>query len=141
MMMDAETVMQWDLRARGHVLWLEAGATTAHTNFRRWRHWVPASFHHARVFGATRAIGWSPAKRLAFTLASPLIPLVRFRRALRHARDAELPLAPAGPHAIETAWAGERLDLAGSVAELVRRARTAAMTPAAGGEEPVEDAA
>ena len=113
-MMDAETVLQWDLRSKGHTLHLEPGATAAHTNFARWRHWAPASFHHGRVFGATRAADWKATRRLAFTLASPLIPLVRFARSVRWARDAGMPasrLAAIAP----TLLAGLAIDGAGQM--------------------------
>ena len=89
-MMDAETVLQWDLRSRGRTLYLEPAATAAHTNFSRWSIWLPALFHHGRVFAAVRAAEWPLAKRIAFALASPLIPLVRFARGVTQARRAGL---------------------------------------------------
>jgi hypothetical protein len=88
-LMEAETVLQWDLRRKGHRLFLEPAAEAAHTNFGLWSSWIPASFLGGRAFAATRASEWSPARRLAFTAASPLIPFVRLARVVRNARRAK----------------------------------------------------
>lgn len=90
---EAETALQWTLRARGHRLFQESSARVAHTNFERWSTWIPVSFHAGRVFAATRARSWSRAARVAFALASPLVPVVRMWRHLRQAFAARL--APA----------------------------------------------
>src|SRR5262249_54038198 len=79
-MMEAESVMQWDLRARGHELYLDPAARTFHTNFGLLRSWVAVQLLGGRVFGAARARGWPIWKRILFVAASPLIPLVRARR-------------------------------------------------------------
>jgi len=79
-MMEAETVLHWDLRARGHTLWLEPSARTAHVNFHRWGTWLAAQFHSGRVFAAVRAERWPAWRRLVFVCGSPLIPLVRLWR-------------------------------------------------------------
>jgi hypothetical protein len=89
---DSESVLHWRLVALGHRLWLEPTAQVAHTNFARWRPWLWATWQHGRVFGATRAAPWSGAKRLAFALASPLIPLVRLQRILRDIRRCGVPI-------------------------------------------------
>ncbi|MGK2961135.1 MAG: hypothetical protein ACSLFK_03190 [Gemmatimonadaceae bacterium] len=90
---EAETALQWKLRARGHRLFQESAARVAHTNFERWNTWIPVSFHAGRVFAATRARSWSGAARVAFALASPLVPFVRMWRHLGQAFAAGL--APA----------------------------------------------
>ena len=90
-LMEAESALQWKLRDRGHSLYQEAAATVAHTNFDSWSVWLPVTYHSGRVFAATRAIGWSTAKRAGFTAASPLIPLVRMWRHLRQAWEAGIP--------------------------------------------------
>jgi hypothetical protein len=81
-LMEAETVLFWDLRRRGHTLYFETAATVAHVNFARWGVWLPVQWHLGRVFAATRALGWSPLRRLAFALASPALPVVRLARIL-----------------------------------------------------------
>jgi len=79
-MMEAETVLHWDLRAQGYQLWLEPAARIAHVNFRRWRTWLGMQFHLGRVFAATRAERWPWWRRALFAGGSPLIPLVRLWR-------------------------------------------------------------
>jgi hypothetical protein len=85
-MMEAETVLQWDLRANGHRLYLDPSARLAHTNFAHLGIWTRVQFHAARVFAATRALAWPRWKRLLYTLGSPAIPLVRLRRIWGHSR-------------------------------------------------------
>ncbi|MFL6230758.1 MAG: glycosyltransferase family 2 protein [Pyrinomonadaceae bacterium] len=87
-MLDAESVLHWDLRARGHGLFLEARARTLHLNFTDARASAVLRFYGGRLFAASRARGWSAGKRLAFVAGSPLIPLVRFMRIARVARRA-----------------------------------------------------
>ena len=85
-LMEAETVLMWDLRGKGHRLVLEPAAQTAHTNFGLWSSWLPVMFLNGRAFADTRSRGWSFTRRLAFVAASPIIPLVRLGRTLGHAR-------------------------------------------------------
>lgn len=85
-MLDAETVLHWDLRSRGQTLYLEAGTYTAHLNFAQWRAWLPIKFYAGQQFGARRALGWSLMRRLVFSAGSPLIPFVRLFRVMRYAR-------------------------------------------------------
>lgn len=86
-LMESETLIFWDLRARGLVLLQEPGATAAHMNFGLWGAWLRATLVHGRLFAATRARGWSRARRAAWTIASPLIPFVRLARTVRSALD------------------------------------------------------
>lgn len=76
-MMASESVLHWDLRQKGYRLYLEANAKTAHTNFSLFPSWIKSKFHSGRVFGSTRVFAWPSWKRLVFTTASPLIPIVR----------------------------------------------------------------
>jgi hypothetical protein len=85
-LMEAETVLMWDLRRKGHRLLLEPAAQTAHTNFGFWSSWVRVAFLSGRAFAHTRSGQWSLPRRLAFAAASPLIPLVRLARTLGHVR-------------------------------------------------------
>lgn len=85
-LMEAETVLMWDLRAKGRRLLLEPAAETAHMNFGFWSSWLAVMFLNGRGFADTRASSWSLAKRLAFAAASPAIPIVRLGRTLGHAR-------------------------------------------------------
>jgi GT2 family glycosyltransferase len=87
-MMSAETLLHWDLRAKGHQLYLEPAASTAHTNFSRWSSWLPVQFYNGRLFAGERARGMSGLRRLVYTVGAPLIPLVRLARIGRAARHA-----------------------------------------------------
>lgn len=87
-LIEAETPLQWRLRERGERLYQESAAHVAHTNFERRGTWLHVSFHAGRVFAATRALSWSPLRRLAFAVATPLVPLVRMRRHLAQAMQA-----------------------------------------------------
>lgn len=82
-MLDAESVLQWDLRARGHRLYLEPKARTFHQNFSRRAPSLPLRFNGGRLFAAARAREWPAWRRALFTAAAPAIPLVRFLRIAR----------------------------------------------------------
>ena len=85
-LMEAETVLFWDLRRRGHTLYLEPAATTAHMNFEKLRVWLSVTWHLGRVFAAERARGWAWPRRLAYSCAAPLIPIIRLWHALTSVR-------------------------------------------------------
>jgi myo-inositol 2-dehydrogenase/D-chiro-inositol 1-dehydrogenase len=85
-MLEAETILHWDLSRRGGQLVLEPRARLAHTNFALWGMWTRVQFHAGRMFGATRAGSWPRWKRWIYALASPLIPMVRLSRTWTHAR-------------------------------------------------------
>ena len=85
-LIEAETVLQWDLRARGHALYIEPAAQTRHFNISRTDVSVPLRIAVGRMFGAARARDWPVGKRMAYVAATPLIPLVRFGRTLRFVR-------------------------------------------------------
>jgi Glycosyl transferase family 2 len=82
-MLEAESVLHWDLRARGYRLYLEPRAKIAHLNFGLLSSWIRAQLHSGRLFAAVRAQRWSPLRRLLYTAGAPLIPLVRLRRILQ----------------------------------------------------------
>ena len=87
-LIEAETTLHWRLRAEGHSLFLDSRARVAHTNFEAMGTWLYVSYHAGRVFAATRAMPWPLWRRVAFTAASPLVPLVRLKRHLAQAREA-----------------------------------------------------
>jgi hypothetical protein len=82
-MLEAETILHWDLRAKGYQLYLEPAAKTAHANFGRLSSWMPVQFHWGRLFAANRAQRWPWRRRMFFAAGSPLIPLVRLGRVIR----------------------------------------------------------
>ncbi len=83
-MLEAETVLHWDLRAHGHTLLLEPAARVWHVNFSRWEVWVAVQFHAGRVFASMRAANgrWPVVKRLLYSVGAPLIPFIRLARLL-----------------------------------------------------------
>jgi len=89
-LMEVETLLHWELRARGHRLWLETSARVAHTNFSRWSPWLRAHFHHGRVFASARGRSRSLAWRALYAAGSQFIPAVRFARLWRHLPSAEI---------------------------------------------------
>jgi hypothetical protein len=89
-LMEVETLLHWELRARGHRLRLETTARVAHTNFSRWSPWLRAHFHHGRVFASARGGARSFAWRALYAAGSPLIPAVRFARLWRLLPSSEI---------------------------------------------------
>jgi len=86
-MLDAETLLHWELRANGQRLWLEPAARIAHANFSLWRAWLPAQYHYGRLFAGLRTGGMSRWRRIVYIVGSPLIPAVRLARTWREARS------------------------------------------------------
>jgi hypothetical protein len=84
-LMEAETVLFWDLRRKGHTLLFEPAARVAHTNISRLGAFLEVQWLLGRVFGAVRAEPWSPLRRAAYAAAAPLIPLIRLSHVLRAA--------------------------------------------------------
>jgi hypothetical protein len=89
-MLEAESVLHWDMRSRGYQLYLEPAAKVAHLNFGLLSSWLPPQYHSGRCFAARRAKAWSPARRLVYTVGAPLIPAVRWWRIMGQARRSGL---------------------------------------------------
>jgi hypothetical protein len=81
--LQAESAMQWDLATRGGRFYLEPQARMIHLNFARFGPSIKLRYYGGRLFAANRARDWGFGKRLLFTLASPLIPLIRSWRSTR----------------------------------------------------------
>ena len=93
-MLEAETVLHWDLRKKGHKLYLEPAAKISHTNFSLLSSWVRAQFYCGWVFAGSRLLTMSALHRLVYFGGAPLIPLVRFARICKHIRRAKNPECP-----------------------------------------------
>ncbi len=125
--LEAETLLHWDLRAKGHQLYLEPCARTAHCNFSRLLPAFSLRFHCARLFAALRAKKWSLAHRLIYIAGSPLIPLVCLYRILRGLQrpgrhiDRVLQLLPTVLLLLVFAAAGEVAGYAVGVGDAARR--------------------
>lgn len=76
-LMEAETVLLWDLRRNGHTLLFEPAARVDHTNFAHFGVFIDVQWHLGRVFGATRSANWPLHRRVAYAAGAPLIPLIR----------------------------------------------------------------
>ena len=85
-MLEAETIMHEDMRARGHRLYQEPGALAAHLNVTRTASWIGERFQAGRRFASARSYKWPAWRRAAYAVGSPLIPLVRLRRLLGDVR-------------------------------------------------------
>ena len=86
-MLEAESVLHWDLRQKGYKLHLEPAAQVAHLNFGRLSSWLQAQFYSGRVFASSRARSWNAGRRILYAIASPLIPFVRMNRIVGQARE------------------------------------------------------
>ena len=82
-LLEAESVLQWDLIACGHQLFLETSAKTRHMNFSLFSPTILLRLQSGRLFAFTRSKHWSPQHRLIYIAGSPMIPLVRLYRILR----------------------------------------------------------
>ena len=85
-MLEAESVLLQDLRARGHRFYLAGTTTVAHLNFERPWAFIWARWYAGRLFAATRSQGWSLPRRLLYVVAAPLIPMVGLGRIARELR-------------------------------------------------------
>jgi hypothetical protein len=94
-MLEAESVLHWDLRARGFQLRLEPAARILHLNYSTLRASMRLRFHAGRVFAAARARGWPITRRFAYGAAAPLIPAVRLQRILGQVRGHRRAALPA----------------------------------------------
>jgi hypothetical protein len=88
--LEAETLMHLDLRARGHRLYQEPEAKARHLNITKRKAWLGERFQTGRRFGGARAHGWPLWRRAAYAGGSPLIPFVRWPRMMRDRRRAQL---------------------------------------------------
>ena len=82
-MLEAESVLHWDLKSRGHDLYLEPAAMMLHLNVSLPLSWIVERFYAGRQFGAARARGWPMPRRLLYIGGTPVILPARLRRILR----------------------------------------------------------
>lgn len=79
-MLEAEWVLQAELRKKGHKLLFDPKIKVAHLNYSFIGRSVRLQFLNGRMFAASRANGWAYWKRLFFALMSPAIPIKRTLR-------------------------------------------------------------
>jgi hypothetical protein len=78
--LEAESLIHWDLIAKGFRLYLEPGARTKHLNFSRFGASLMLRFHAGRLFAGLRRRHWSILLCGIYALGSPMIPFVRLAR-------------------------------------------------------------
>lgn len=83
-LMEAETLLHWDLRAQGHEVYLEPRARTHHMNFGLLRTFLFVQFQCGRAFAASRSHEWPLLRRAVYALLWPALVL---RRLGRHFSD------------------------------------------------------
>jgi hypothetical protein len=84
--LEAESLLHWHLREQGYKLYLEPRAKTRHLNFSRLSSSLALRYHCGHMFAGMRATAWPLRQRLAYAVASPLIPLVRLARIVQQLR-------------------------------------------------------
>jgi hypothetical protein len=85
------------LREDGARLFVEPGARSAHLNVTDRRAWLAERFGAGRTFATDRSAAWPGWRRAVYTAGSPLIPLLRLRRALPDLRRGGGPLRALPP--------------------------------------------
>jgi len=80
--LNPERVLHFDLRARGKRILLDSRTSVAHVNLSLIPSYLAISYAGGRVFGSSRALNWGWGKRLIYTAAFPLVPLIRLKRLL-----------------------------------------------------------
>jgi hypothetical protein len=85
-LLQAESTLHWDLRAKGESLYLEGAAQANHLNYSVPFSWLRMRFLGGRLFAATRAHNWPIWRRGLYAVGGPLIPWVRLWRILRELR-------------------------------------------------------
>ncbi len=84
MLLEAESVLHWDLASKGYKLYLEPEAKLYHMNFGVLPAFLKIHLYTGRTFAASRCQSWSRLKRISFAFGSLLIPFVRFYRITRN---------------------------------------------------------
>jgi hypothetical protein len=94
-MLEAESVLHWDLGARGFRLAIEPRARSRHQNFARFWPSLELRFESGRHFASSRAMSWPLSRRLIFAAGSPVLPFLRswrLRSSLRRHTNRRRPL-------------------------------------------------
>ncbi len=79
-LLSSERTLHYKLKERQYRLYLEPGAQIAHVNIAKFIPYLSHSFDGGRIFGNLRSRDWPLVKRLIYTIAAPLVPLVRLYR-------------------------------------------------------------
>ncbi len=82
-MMDYGSGLDRCLRSDGGRLLMEPAASLGHLNMAAFPAWMAERFLSGRFWGCARSRHWSPARRFAYVLGAPLIPILIAGRAIR----------------------------------------------------------
>lgn len=82
-MLDYGSGLDAELRAGGGHFLIEPAARLMHLNVAALSGWLPERFLSGRFWGTARSRHWSLARRLAYVLGAPLIPIMIASRAIR----------------------------------------------------------
>lgn len=85
-LMEAESVLHWDLQRRGHHVGIEPAAQTRHMNFSDFSASRSLRYQGGRLFAASRARQWPLARRILYAGGSVILPVLRTWRTIQHAR-------------------------------------------------------
>jgi glycosyltransferase involved in cell wall biosynthesis len=81
-LLETESILHCDLRAKGNQLYLESNVKTHHVNPTLPSSFLGELFYYGRLYAAARAKPWSWLRRLLYVLGVPLIPLIRLNYTL-----------------------------------------------------------
>ena len=88
---DSESVLHWDMRARGYRLAADPEVVTFHWNFSKLWPTMKLRWHAGRQFAGCCKLRWAKSRSLLYFFGSPLIPLVRLYRIVKQLRHPERP--------------------------------------------------
>ncbi len=120
-LLQAESVLQWELQAKGLRVRQAPGAFVYHLNNSRLGHTLLEYFFAARLFAARRSQSWSRPHRLGYALGMTLVPLVRWVRIARLVTVAALRVTMPLLAVLGAGAAGEMLGYAGGAGDAARR--------------------
>jgi Glycosyl transferase family 2 len=83
-LLEAESVLHWDLISKGYKLYLEPAAKVYHLNFGVLSTLVKVHYYTGIMFAASRCQSWPRLKRASFALGSLLIPVIRIYRIVKN---------------------------------------------------------
>jgi hypothetical protein len=85
-LLEFEVALHQALLAGGHRLYLTGDAVSSHLNISRLGPFIKSDYLGQRGFGAMRwrGQGWGLSRRLVYAAGTPLIPLLRLARSVKH---------------------------------------------------------
>lgn len=115
-LLEAESVLHWELADHGEHLFLDPGAKVYHLNYSSVAPLLQEYFLASRVFAANRAARWRASTKAVYAIGSVLLPVVRGWRIARQAAEAQLEAAlllRSAPALFANLWAGAAGEMLG----------------------------